>query len=109
MVVAALPYWANGVNHRFGRKVARKRNHRMARRAFALLLTHDFTGFQQLRSGSAVNSTVNPASPHQGRIGRIDDDIDMLGRNIAMNHFNLRFHKSPLLPAFFLSVSQRGY
>jgi len=33
----------------------------------------------------------------------------MDGRNIAMNNFNLRFHKAPLLPAFFISVSQRGY
>ncbi len=53
---------------------------------FTLLLTHDFTGFQQLRSGSAVDSTVHTASPHQGGIGRIDDDIDMHGRDIAMDN-----------------------
>jgi hypothetical protein len=63
MLFATMPYRPYGVNHRFGRQIARKRNHRMAGRTFALLLTHGFTGFQQLRSGSTVDSTVHTASP----------------------------------------------
>jgi hypothetical protein len=47
------------MNHRFGRQIPRKRNHRMARRTFSLLLAHHFAGFQQLRSGSTVDSTVH--------------------------------------------------
>ena len=106
MPIATVPDRPYGVDHRFGRQIARKRNDRMAGRTFALLLPYGFAGFQQLRSCSPVDSPVHTASPHQGGIGRIDDDVDVHGRNITMNNFNLRFHKAPLQPAFLLSVSQ---
>ncbi|MNP62327.1 hypothetical protein D3C76_1575940 [compost metagenome] len=65
MIFPALPYRADGMNHRFSREISRNGNHRMARRQLALMLTDNFTGFQQLRSGRAMNGSVNASSPHQ--------------------------------------------
>ena len=46
MAVATVPDGSNGMDHRFGREIARKRNYSMPRRALSLLLTHGFACFR---------------------------------------------------------------
>ncbi|BBM25040.1 hypothetical protein FJMB80055_25610 [Enterobacter hormaechei] len=107
MAVATVPDGSNGMDHCFGREIARKRNNSMPRRALSLLLAHGFACFKELRARGPVNGTIHPAPTQEGGIGCVDDHVNVHRRDIAMNNVDLRSHKHPLQPAFFISVSQR--
>ncbi|EHC35450.1 hypothetical protein LTSEADE_2964, partial [Salmonella enterica subsp. enterica serovar Adelaide str. A4-669] len=52
---AASPDGPHCVNNRLCRKLASRRDNRMSRLTFALLLTDEFTGVQQCRPRRAMN------------------------------------------------------
>jgi hypothetical protein len=41
---------------------------------------------QLLSPGSTVNGAINASAPCQGRIGSINNDIDLKTSDIALNH-----------------------
>src|SRR5690606_41561713 len=78
-------YASDGVHHVPGRQPARRRAHGLAG-----LETpdarNDLPAFgQDLRTPAPVDRTVDTATAEQGRVRRIDDHVDFLLRNIALD------------------------
>ena len=54
----------------------------------------------QLEPGGAVNGTVDAAAAQQGLVGRVDDGVDVLRRDVTLYDFN---------HALGVPVNQGGY
>jgi hypothetical protein len=89
-VVAAAPDRPDGVDHMARRQVVALGDARLAGRAAADPLAL----LEQPRPGRAVDCAVDPAAAAQALIGGVDDRVDLLPSDVALDHHDAPGHGS---------------
>jgi hypothetical protein len=84
-VLAVAPHWANGMDHKLRWQLSRTADHGRTGwttiRIAATSFRHDG------RAAGAVNGTVHAASARETAIGRVDDRVNLLTRDVAQYEF----------------------
>jgi hypothetical protein len=89
-MLAAMPHRADGVDDKPRGKLSSSRVNCTARRKRALL-GNDFAALvEDLAARGTMDCAVDSAASHQGRVGGVDDGIDLLARDVALQQFDGR-------------------
>src|ERR1035438_5422242 len=84
-LLAAAPNWTDGVNNILRRQAARGSGDGLASRQAPLTRDDGFAGFEDRWPSCAMDSAVNAATTHEGRVRGIHDGIAGFAGDVALS------------------------